>query len=120
MLPVDSGFIENEKKAIAYAREKGIPVIYVVVGFRQGMPEVSKTNKSFTAFKERLKNTTMEDFMKIHPDVAPKADEVIVYKRRISAFTGSDLEVILRANNIKHIDYKDLVDSLEIALDFFD
>jgi nicotinamidase-related amidase len=32
--------------------------------------------------------------------VAPETDEVVVTKRRVSAFSGSDLEVILRANEI--------------------
>jgi len=103
MLPENSSFISNVKSAIANARLKGIPVIYVVVGFRNGLPEISKNNKSFSAFNERLKTTTMKEFMKIHPDIAPIGDEVTVFKRRISAFTGSDLEVILRANEIKHI-----------------
>jgi len=29
----------------------------------------------------------------IHPDVAPEQDEIVVVKRRVSAFAGSDLEV---------------------------
>ena len=103
MLPDATGLLGNVKKALAFAREKGIPVIYVVVGFRQGMPEVSPNNKGFSASKERLINVSMDDFMKIHPDVAPVADEITVVKRRISAFTGSDLEVVLRAKDIKHI-----------------
>ena len=45
----------------------------------------------------------MDDFMKIHPDVAPQQAEVTVVKRRISAFTGSDLEVVLRAKGIQHL-----------------
>ena len=41
--------------------------------------------------------------MKIHPDVTPNEEEVTVFKRRISAFTGSDFEVVFRVNNIKHL-----------------
>ena len=103
MFPDASGLLSNVKKGIVYARENGISVIYVVVGFRQGMPEVSPINKSFNAFKERLASVNMDEFMKIHPDVAPIEDEVTVVKRRVSAFTGGDLEVVLRAKGIKHI-----------------
>ena len=103
MLPEASRLLGNIKKAITDARTKRIPVIYVVVGFRKGFPEVSPNNKSFSAFKERLSNTSMADFMQIHPDVAPIAEESTVVKRRISAFTGSDLEVILRSKGINHI-----------------
>jgi nicotinamidase-related amidase len=103
MLPANSAFTSNVAKAIAHARNIDIPVIYVVVGFRQGLPEVSSNNKSFSAFKERLANADMNEWMKINPAVAPQANDIIVTKRRVSAFTGSDLEVVLRALDIKHL-----------------
>ena len=95
--------IANVKKAIANAREKKIPVIYVVVGFRPGFPEVSPNNKSFTASKSRFASEDMAEFMTVHPDIAPLAGEVTVTKRRFSAFTGSDLEVVLRGYSVQHI-----------------
>jgi nicotinamidase-related amidase len=102
-LPDSIEVITNNVKAIAYARNKKMPVIYVVVGFRQGLPEVGVNNKSFVAVKERFANMDMNDFIKIHPELTPAEGEVIVAKRRVCAFTGSDLEVILRAQNIQHI-----------------
>jgi len=93
----------NIAKAIAYARTSNIPVIYVVVGFRAGLPEVSPNNKSFSASKARMSTGNMDEFMKIDDAVAPLPNEVIVIKRRYSAFTGSDLEVILRSQGIQHI-----------------
>jgi nicotinamidase-related amidase len=33
----------------------------------------------------------------------PLADELVVVKRRVSAFVGSDLEVVLRAGEIDHL-----------------
>ena len=103
MFPARESLLANVAKAIAHARQKKIPVIYVVVGFRQGAPEVSMDNKSFGAAKEKYAKTDMTEFMTIHPDVAPQPGEITVTKRRISAFTGSDLEVVLRAFGIKHI-----------------
>ena len=44
-----------------------------------------------------------DDFLTIEPALAPTAADTIVVKRRVSAFTGSDLEVILRALSIQHI-----------------
>ena len=38
-----------------------------------------------------------------YPALAPADEEVVVVKRRVSAFTGSDLEVILRAYGIQHL-----------------
>ncbi|MEO8751835.1 MAG: SDR family NAD(P)-dependent oxidoreductase [Casimicrobiaceae bacterium] len=36
----------------------------------------------------------------IHPRVAPNPDKVVATKRRTGAFTGTDLEIVLRANAI--------------------
>lgn len=35
--------------------------------------------------------------------MAPQEGDVTVTKRRVSAFTGSDLEVVLRAKGIQHL-----------------
>ncbi|TWV98048.1 cysteine hydrolase family protein [Chitinophaga pinensis] len=93
----------NVAKAIANARSKGIPVIYVVVGFRQGAPEISANNKVFIENKARFSNVNFTDFTAIHPDLAPQAHEPVVVKRRFSAFTGSDLEVLLRGLRVDHL-----------------
>jgi len=45
----------------------------------------------------------MEEWLKLHPQLDVAENDVIVTKRRISAFTGSDLEVILRAHDIRHL-----------------
>jgi nicotinamidase-related amidase len=96
--------INNVAEAIARARSKNIPVVYVVVGFRQGGPEISLNNKSFSAHKPLMAGAeTAQAFMKIHSGVMPLADDIIVTKRRVSAFTGSDLEVVLRALDVKHL-----------------
>jgi nicotinamidase-related amidase len=95
--------ISNAAKAIAHARRIKIPLIYVVIGFRQGAPEINVNNKSFAVAKDRFINADMNDFMKILPALEPKPGEITVVKRRISAFSGSDLEVILSACGVRHL-----------------
>lgn len=102
-LPDASGLVSNTKKAIAAAREKKIPVIYVVVGFRPGAPEISTNNKSFAASKSILTSANSDDMIKIHPELIPQPGEITVTKKRYSAFTGSDLEVVLRAFAVSHL-----------------
>ncbi len=102
-LPNAAAVISSVGKAIAHAREKKIPIIYVVVGFRQGAPEISANNKGFTASKERFAGVDMNAFMTVHADVAPQEGEITVTKRRVSAFAGSDLEVVLRSSGIQHM-----------------
>src|ERR1700761_332891 len=103
MLPNSSEILGNVNKAIAHARAKKIPIIYVVVGFRQGTPEINMNNKGFAASKERFAGGDMNEFIKIHPAVAPMEGDITVIKRRVSAFTGSDLEVILRSFDVQRI-----------------
>jgi nicotinamidase-related amidase len=90
-------------KAIAAARNHNIPVIYVTLGFRPGAPEISSDNKSFVGWKDTFGKVNIEEFMKVVPELTPLPADIVVTKRRISAFTGSDLEVVLRAQNIRHL-----------------
>jgi nicotinamidase-related amidase len=102
-LPDARPLLGQVSKAIAAAHGRKLPVIYVVVGFRPGAPEVNASNKSFAAGKDRFAKLNMDEFMAVHPDIAPQAGELTVTKRRVSAFTGSDLEVVLRSFGICHI-----------------
>ena len=77
-------------------------VIHVQVGFRPGLPEVSLRNPLFGAMKRSIEH---QQFFQgpsgaIHGTVAPQADDLVVTKHRISAFAGTDLEMILRAGEI--------------------
>ncbi len=84
--------------AIAAARAANIPIIYVVVRFRKGYPEISVRNRTFAA--ARNAGTAMEESSpatEIHPAMAPQDGDVVVVKRRVGAFSGSDLDVVLRA-----------------------
>jgi nicotinamidase-related amidase len=40
---------------------------------------------------------------RIHPAVAPQSDDIVVTKKRVSAFTGSDLDVVLRSLDVESL-----------------
>jgi nicotinamidase-related amidase len=82
------------------ARKAGMRVIYVVVGFRAGYPEVSPKNLSFAPIRESRLFAEGSSGTEVHARVAPKPGEVVVTKHRVSAFAGTDLEMVLRANGI--------------------
>ncbi len=96
----DEGYLTGLATAITAARSAGIRVSYVTVAFRPGYPEVSERNKSFAAIAGTGRFTDADPAARVHPAIAPAAGEVIVTKRRVSAFTGSDLEVLLRSGGI--------------------
>jgi nicotinamidase-related amidase len=87
--------VERAAEAVGAARDAGLPVIFVRVAFRPGHPEISPRNRTFAALREA--GGLLEDDSPIHPALAPLPGEPIVTKRRVSAFAGSDLDVLLRA-----------------------
>ncbi|MFG3093254.1 cysteine hydrolase family protein [Streptomyces sp. NPDC048202] len=97
----DPGYIPRLARAVAAARAAGVPVVYVVVGFRPGRPE-ARSSRMFGALPEGA-FTDGDPGAAIHPDVAPRPGESVVTKKRVSAFTGSDLDLVLRGGGIDHL-----------------
>jgi nicotinamidase-related amidase len=91
-----AAFLARVEGAVRAARSHAVPVIHVVVGFRPGVPEVSAQNLSFSGLKEQPPAFVIDP----RPSITPEGSDVVVTKR---AFTGSDLEVVLRAGEIRHL-----------------
>ena len=98
---LDPDYTRRLARAVAAARSAGMPVVYVVVGFRSGRPE-TRSSPMFSALPEGA-FTDDDPGAAIHPDVAPRPGESIVTKKRVSAFAGSDLELVLRGGDIRHL-----------------
>jgi nicotinamidase-related amidase len=84
-------------RAAKGARAAGIPVMFVRVAFRPGFPEIAESNASFSAAAQ-AGETYLQDHpaTQVHAALTPEPGEPVIVKRRVSAFTGSDLEVLLR------------------------
>jgi nicotinamidase-related amidase len=98
---VASRAVEHTALALAAAREMGLLVIHVGVAFRPGHPEIAGTGKFFAGIKTAnalVKGTWGANFL---PAVAPIDGEIVVFKRRMSAFAGTDLHLILREHGIR-------------------
>jgi nicotinamidase-related amidase len=96
------GLLERLAAAGDGARAAGVRVIYVTIGFREGYPEVSPRNRAFSQISGSGAFTGGAS-SEIHPAVAPQPGDVIVTKRRVSAFAGSDLDVVLRAGGVESL-----------------
>ncbi|WP_436531402.1 cysteine hydrolase family protein [Actinoplanes sp. HUAS TT8] len=96
----DPDHLPRLRTAIDAAHAAAIPVIYVVVGFRPGAPEVNPANKMFGRLAG---HDAPAQAVEVHPDVAPLPSDIVVTKRRVSAFAGSDLDMVLRAQRIDHL-----------------
>jgi len=105
MLPesVQMSLLEKASTILKASRQAHMPVIYVVVRFRDGYPEINAQNKLFSGLKDsgRLREGTPG--AEIHAKVAPQPGDIIVTKRRVGAFSTTDLETILRSKNINTI-----------------
>ena len=93
-------FLKRAKKVLAAARQVSVPVIHVAVRFRDGFPEVSPRNKQFANLLVKPRCLDGSHGAEFHTEVAPQPGEVVVTKRRLGAFSTTDLESILRAKEI--------------------
>lgn len=93
-------YLGRLRRAIDGARAAGLPVVYVVMRLPAGGPQAGARSKVMATvvraglFAEGARGT------EIHPDIAPEPGDVVVAKRRASAFSGSDLDLVLRARGI--------------------
>ncbi|MCS7115754.1 MAG: cysteine hydrolase [Nitrososphaerota archaeon] len=113
-VPVDESrkVLENSKKLFALARKYGVPIIHVILQIRQisdhlteasinpfwnaveTVKETLTPHKRSVIFKHNIVGSVQTEIM---PEVAPqKGDYVIDNKKRLSAFYGTDLEILLR------------------------
>ncbi|WP_305784046.1 cysteine hydrolase family protein [Symbioplanes lichenis] len=99
----DLEYLPRLRSAVDAARAAGVTVVFAGVGFRPGAPEVSPRNKMFGAMAGRDLGPAAAEATAFHPDVAPHEGDLVVTKRRVSAFAGSDLEMLLRAQGIGHL-----------------
>lgn len=89
--------VEAAARALAAARDHGIPVIFVRVAFRPGYPEVAASNLAFSRAAGAGDTMHLDNpATQITDSLAPRDGELVVVKKRVSAFAGSDLEVLLR------------------------
>jgi nicotinamidase-related amidase len=95
-------FLARAASVLNHARASGITIIHIQVGFRPGLPEVSPRNILFGPIKSSAQHQKLfqAPLGAIPSVIAPKEGEIVITKHRISAFHGTDLAMILRANEI--------------------
>jgi ureidoacrylate peracid hydrolase len=108
--------MEKANKAIAWARKKGILVAHVKVGFTGNYIDCPKNSPVFSKAPEKgiLKlgtwGTEFHKDMDIHPE------DVVIVKHRVSAFYATDLEPLLRANQIDTIYLSGVATNMAVEL----
>lgn len=95
-------YLQKLDLAINRARRSfGTRVIFVTTSFRRRYPDLHPRNK----MAPRVHGHYIEDDpgTKLHPGMTVSEEDIFVTKKRVSAFAGSDLELILRSLDINHL-----------------
>lgn len=93
----DPALISRLAGAIAAARTAEIPIVFVRLAFRDGYPEVSLQNRIFGPLSKGTGLLETDAESSIVGALQPQSRDIVVTKRRVSAFSGSDLSVVLRS-----------------------
>lgn len=95
-------FLARVNAVLQSARQCGATVVHVTVGFRPGMPEINPRNPLFSGIKASPERRRMfeGEAAAIDPAITRQDGDIVVRKSRVSAFTGTDLDMVLRARSI--------------------
>jgi nicotinamidase-related amidase len=91
---------------IATARPAGVPIVYTKYtlgpnGAGLSGPEILRRGRNFAGMQSTIKGTWGHDLIDEMPYDAER--DIVVEKRRLSAFIGTDLDLILRGRGIKTV-----------------
>lgn len=103
MLPDSESIKKNASLALDTARAAGWPVIYIKPEFRDGTPELHADNKFFSFVKDRMDRAGGNPEDTFAAEIAPREGDFVITKKRISAFCGTELEILLRSQGIRHL-----------------
>jgi nicotinamidase-related amidase len=93
--------LERARDARAAAKASGMAVMHVRVAFTDAdYASVSPRNKSFAALSKSRFITDGSEAAAIHPALAPASDEEVFTKKRVGAFSTTNLAERLKARGI--------------------
>ena len=100
-VPDPDDLLRRAREAIATARSRGLRIGYVRVAFDDADYDAMPTNnKTFSGIAAgRLMHHESPETA-IHDDVAPEPGDIIVRKKRVGAFSTTDLDQQLRERGI--------------------
>jgi nicotinamidase-related amidase len=98
----DPEFVERGAACLRHARQRRLPVIHVRVAFRRGVPEATPRNMFLSAVKASVPHQRFfeGDSGAVHPALGPHTGDLTVTKSHVSAFAGTDLDLLLRAHDV--------------------
>jgi len=97
--PEGPAVLESMNKLSATCRELGVPVIYTAHALRPDLANIGILEQQFPPMKEGLLSSGTQA-VGIDDRYVIEPDDIYLEKPRFGAFTGTDLELILRGRGI--------------------
>jgi len=106
-------------KLLPHARAAGLLVVFVHTAFRVNRADLPPGNALFDSFFA-IGDVFHEGAPGTEIDLPRHADDVVILKRRASAFAGTDLELVLRVRAVDSIVVSGVATSAMVAATCYD
>ncbi len=97
------GTVPNTARMIQNCRNRGVPVIYIVIGFSEDFREWSEKTKLFRHVKDKKQVILGSWSTQIDERLSPMPGESIIIKHRVDPFYGTNLDQLLSTMGIEHL-----------------
>lgn len=96
----DTELLARIRRTVDAARDAGLTIIFVRVGFRAGHPDISPANQMWSGVAQAGVMLEDDASTALHEALGVQSGDIVVVKRRVGAFVGTDLDVILRSRGV--------------------
>lgn len=117
--PFAQGVVPALTELLPRARAAGVLVVFVHLAFRPNRADLPPGNPLFSSFFE-AKEIFHQGMPGTEVDLPVLPQDVVVLKRRASAFAGTDLELVLRAHAVERIAVAGVATSAMVAATCYD
>ena len=117
--PFARGAVPPLTELLPRARAAGVLVVFVRIAFRANRADLPPDNPLFSSFFE-AREIFHEGMAGTEIDFPVQADDVVVLKRRASAFAGTDLDLVLRAHAVDTLAIAGVATSAMVAATCYD
>ncbi len=96
-----TGAVKNNERALAAARRKGMTIVFVGQAWRDGHPDANVDSPWQAEAKAAGRIVQSTWGVEFFPPLTPRTGDLVVYKKTISALTGTDLDRLLTIRGIR-------------------
>jgi len=101
VLAQERSVLPKAQAVLRGARSVGVPVIHIVIQFREGYPEVSPRNRMLRRITELGQFLIGDSGTMIERSLGPEDGDIVVSRPRANAFYNSELQSILGSKSIQ-------------------